>query len=122
MEIVARRVLATSDGRAICEVFIAKPTQLSADEWRCEFEIRSAGATKTGYACGADSVQALMLSFDGIRQELFAYEPDLSWNGLSIDLAFPRTIPIIMGNDFYRETEEQIDARIERFVDDRRGR
>lgn len=119
MEIIARRALATSDGRAICEVVIGKPTQQSADEWRCDFEIRSATSMKTGYACGSDSMQALMLSFDGIRQELSAYEPELSWDGMSIDLAFPRTIPISMGDDFYREIEKHIDAKIESLIDDR---
>ena len=122
MEIIARRALATSDGRGTCEVVIGKPMQQSADEWRCDFEIRSASATKTGYACGADSVQALMLSFDGIRQELAAMEPTLLWSGLPIDLAFPRAIPIAMGDDFYREIESYIDAKIESFLDDRSKR
>ncbi len=119
MEIIARRTLTTSDGRPTCEVVISKPTQQSVDEWRCAYEIRGATATKAGYACGADSVQALMLSFDGIRRELSTYEPELSWEGIPIDLAFPRTIPISIGDDFYREIEKHIDAKIESFLDDR---
>jgi hypothetical protein len=122
MEIIAHRVLTTSDDRVACEVVIGKPTQQGAEEWRCEFEIRSASATKTGYACGADSVQALMLCFDGIRKELSALEPALLWEGMPIDLAFPRTIPNFMGDGFYREIEQHIDAKIERFIEDRGSR
>ena len=122
MEIIARRTLTTSDGRSTCEVVISKPTQQSADEWRCDFEIRVATATKADYACGADSVQALMLSFDGIRRELSALEPALLWEGMPIALAFPRTIPISMGDEFYREIENHLDAKIESFIDDRSKR
>lgn len=122
MEIIARRTLTTSDGRSTCEVVISKPTQQTVDEWRCDYEIRGAMATKAGYACGADSVQALMLSFDGVRRELTAYQPEVFWEGLPIDLAFPRTIPISIGDDFYREIEKHIDAKIEKFIDDRSNR
>lgn len=122
MEIIARRTLTTSDRRSTCEVVISKPTQQSADEWRCDYEIRGATATKAGYACGADSVQALMLSFDGIRQELSAHQPEVFWDGMTVDLAFPRTIPISIGDDFYREIEKHIDAKIESFIDDRSNR
>jgi hypothetical protein len=122
MEIIARRALTSLDGLAAGEVVIGKPTQQGADEWRCDFEIRSVSATTTDHACGADSVQALMLSFDGIRQALYAFDPGLCWEGMPIDLAFPRTIPISMGDEFYREIESHIDAKIEGFVDDRSKR
>jgi len=99
-----------STGQPI-EVQICEPVLIEPDLHRCDFTILSASAgTSSASAYGADSVQAVMLSFDAIRDALKSTHPGAIWLGLPIDLAFPRTIPHVAGADLYREIEVQVDA------------
>ncbi len=117
MEVIASRVLADPVTGSEFHVSVAKPVQKSADEWIGEFTVSSPRGASSGYAYGSDAIQALMLCMDAIRQELSRYPEALHWNGLSLDLAFPKTLPIVLGEDFYYKVESHVEDEIEKYVE-----
>ena len=115
MDVIATRTFTCADGASTYEVLIARPVEVGRDEWRCDIEIRGpAGAKRTG-VFGVDALQALMLSFEIIRAQLGTIEPPLQWLHQPIDLTFPRAIPTMFGEDFYRRIERHIDGAIDEF-------
>ena len=117
MEVIASRVLVDPVTGSEFHVSVAKPAQKSAIEWICEFSVSSPSGPSSGYACGGDSIQALMLCMDAIRNELSRYPEELNWDGLPLALAFPRTLPISLGEEFYYNIESQVEHEIGKYVD-----
>lgn len=114
MEIIATRTFSSTENGTQYEVLIAKPVQVDREEWRCDVEIRGPHGAKKGSIYGIDALQALMLSFENVRAQLNNIKPPVFWLDLPVDLAFPRTIPNMLGDDFYRRVEAYIDAEIDR--------
>lgn len=50
-------------------------------------------------------MQAIMLAFDAVREILKAKFPEATWQGLPIDLAFPKSLPYVVSLDVYKEIE-----------------
>lgn len=122
MDVIAARTFTSADSDATYEVLIAKPVQVDREEWRCDIEIRGPNGTTKGKAFGIDAMQALMISFDSLRNNLNAISPPVYWLDMPVDLTFPRAIPIALGEDFYRRMEAHIDAEIEKFNADHEKR
>lgn len=51
-------------------VLLARPQQVGADEWKCEYEVKFGGEGTVRAAHGGDSLQALQLSMVSIDGEL----------------------------------------------------
>lgn len=111
-EVILRRVM--SDSRGDISIEIDKPTREGELECACSYRILRNGVPEVASAAhGLDEVQAAMLAFDAIREDLKEKFADANWQGLPIDLAFPRAIPYMAGLDTYRELELSIDKRLE---------
>lgn len=122
MEVIASRVLADPVTGSAFHVSVAKPVQHSLDEWICEFSISSQRGQSSGHAYGNDAIQALMLCMDAIRAELSQYPEALQWNELPLALAFPRTLPVALGDEFYFKVEGLVEDEIAKHVETRRRR
>lgn len=115
MDVIATRTFTRAEGSGTYDVLIGKPVEVRHDEWRCDTEIRGPDGTTRDKAFGIDAIQALMLSFDVLRNNLSSISPPVHWHDMTVDIAFPRFIPIALGEDFYRRMESHIDGAIDEF-------
>jgi len=90
-------------------VQIEQPTAIRAGEVECRFTISHGAEQINGAVYGADAIQSIMIAFDALRQALLDEFPSATWQGLSIEISFPRAIPYVAGLDTYREIENLVD-------------
>lgn len=105
---IATRMLVSSKHANEIIVRIWAPIKISgpdadgAEIWDCPFQIAGFGDEQVQTSKGADSVQALELSFAGIRAMLQPQSTGIRWMGEDLaDAGFPRTINYSLGADFY---------------------
>ncbi len=64
-----------TDGRVVdAHVWVWQPVELRPHNWHCSFLIQTAHFQKSSYACGDDSMQALLLATHKISSHLTALE------------------------------------------------
>jgi hypothetical protein len=63
---------------------------------------------------GEDSVQALQLAFEAVRQELEHHAAVVTWNGEPGETGFPQYVPYLFGGRFRKRLEATIDRAMER--------
>ena len=83
--VIAERQLELEDDRRV-SVLIGKPLRYpEEDDFYCPFQITGIGNGKVRYACGIDTVQALVLTLNIIAAELYtsdeARSGKLTWWG-----------------------------------------
>ena len=78
-------------------------------EWRCTDSVRGAKQYRSRFACGEDSVQALMLALVAIRAELDAFPVPLAWlSDEPGDLWIPHQASTLAGFAFQRKVERMM--------------
>src|SRR5262249_10218658 len=97
--IIASRALQIEDDPSKEVILsIVAPEQVSPDEWKCGYRMVGLGKGELRYAHGSDSVQALVLAFEGLRVALADSGTNVSWvGGEPGDLGIPKFIPAIFG-------------------------
>jgi hypothetical protein len=110
--IIATRTLALiKSGDAVC-VELERPARRASGEYRCRFRIRGMGRPRLGRAFGEDSMQALMLAFEAMRQTLDPLASRLSCDGEPRQLGFYRFVPDIFGEPATRRIHAALDRAI----------
>jgi hypothetical protein len=117
-EWIAKRTLYNDQGRAVLDVRLGIPHEVSEREWQCPFQLVEAGQPDildAGH--GNDAFQALQLAMEHIRVKLEARGQALHWDsGESGDTGFYRAIPMFFGLSFARNIEAHIDRELESFA------
>jgi hypothetical protein len=116
MDVIATRQLHDLESNTALTVSIGRPIQRDEAEWMCEFDLSCADFAKQGQIYGADGIQALQLCLEAIREELLRLGKRYSWNDLAVELAFPQTLPIVLGDAFYRKLSLLIEQEVHKFV------
>lgn len=89
----------------------------NGQEWECPFRIRSARSSKTDYAYGSDSMQALANALEGIRVTLET-SGRFGWDGgLPNESGLGRQVPIGFGPAFAKRVDRFIDRECELYVE-----
>jgi len=115
--IAARQLQFEGDSSKKIVLSIDAPEQVSADEWRCRFRIIGMGNDQPKYAHGSDSIQALLLAFEGLRVALADSGAKVSWTGGEPgDPGIPRFIPGIFGLAFSRRLERMVEGEVQKFA------
>lgn len=111
MAIIASRTLRGSDG-ATTELRIFAPTEVSEQEWACQFQL----GEHVQQAFGLDGLQALFMAFEGVRAQL-SRMPPMTWvGGEPGDSGVPRMVPQAFGLAFSRHIDELLDKELEALV------
>jgi hypothetical protein len=119
--VVARRTLRTEGGKEV-EVTISEPVRARPDEWECEFRISGLAREIVARAPGVDSVQALLLAFEGVRAHLAREGERLTWaGGEPGDFGIPRSIPSAFGLEVEKRLAQLVDDEVIRLVEARRA-
>lgn len=114
---IAIRDLASTTGDAL-QMQLGCPEALAADEWRCAFRLVKDGFGTTKFAYGVDGLQALVQAIAGLRSEVEAHDPPLSWlGGDPGDVGLPRFVPVYLGFEFSRKIEAMIEEEVRSFVE-----
>lgn len=117
MDVLCRRTFTGHATHETFEVIVYHPKMISADEWTCHVDIASANHTDKVDVSGVDALQVIALSGDHIRTRLIELSPELTWNDMSIEMAFPESIPMYLGREFYNEVKVDIDRRLQEYVE-----
>lgn len=114
-----QRVMELADSNQQIRIEIDQPQWPQADTCSCDYRIVSGGQISISHTVfGADEIQAVMIVFDALRQQLNEHFPTATWlGGLQVEMAFPRAIPIATGFDTYKE----IEALAEKHIEDKYG-
>lgn len=98
-------------------VKIGKPRKAGREEWRCPYSIKGLGTGSIQYASGADAVQALLMCIEAVRTRLESCGREITWeSGEPGDTGFPRLVPTLYGQRFYKRLERLIDREIQQFA------
>ena len=116
MEICYRMFLIGDSRSLLAKAYSA---QRSDDNFCCRVVIEDdAGLlVHSDEVFGFDAFQAITLVGEHLRCWFTEKYPLATWNGLPIDLAFPRAIPIGLGHAVYKEIELAVDRIVESKVD-----
>jgi hypothetical protein len=106
MIVATRKLKITHDGGEVdVEVRLYRPSASDGD-WKCTYEIDWPEGTRTGYAVGFDSMQAMFIALQAIGVQLYTseYHRDgrLSWGDAGQGYGFPITgnlRDVLIGND-----------------------
>jgi len=100
-------------------VFVWKPFKVQEEQWACPYQIKGFGDEAIRYSYGSDAMQALQLSFDGLRANLNPKRNRIYWLGPEIaDAGFAQTITIAYRADVYEYLCELVDREVMSFPDD----
>ncbi len=112
-EVIVTRLLKNKDSNSDdVEIIIYKPVQESDGFWSCSFVIGS----EKDQLFGEDSMQALLISMDSIRNKL-ENMTDLFWiDGLHF-LGFPLFVPMYLPDKERNEIEAILKSEINKFID-----
>jgi hypothetical protein len=111
---IAVRHLRVAGSRKRVVVRIGKPRRVKRD-WDCPFEISGLGSHDRIYSSfGVDSMQAMLLSFTGIRRVLEASGKKLTWVDKHGYTGFPMQISSLFGQTFTKRLERMVDAETEK--------
>lgn len=95
---------------------IARPIK-SGSVWVCSFKVSNIGMSKPIEAVGEDSMQALVLAFEGMLTTVRRANLDWRWvYGEAGELGIPRGIPSGFGRAFAKQLEDMVDLEVERFA------
>lgn len=114
--IVASRILSLdgSEAKITASLFLPYRDELFDDIWTCRYAIRGAGIRVRGHARGEDSLQALFLAADAMRNELDSIENDrgvrLKW--IIGDHGVPLMVPIYLSAVSRRKIAKTIQLEI----------
>jgi hypothetical protein len=114
-EIVAERTLTTKSSSEPVTLTVERPTH-DGDDWACKFSVLGAGIEIREVAYGLDSVQALLLAFEGARRLIDGLPLALAWAGDPNHCGLPRCVPLFYGAEFAARLERVVDREIERFA------
>lgn len=118
---IASRELARDGSGKPIHVFIWKPFKVREEEWACPYQIKGLGDEAIRYSYGSDAMQALQLSFDGVRVDLNPKLNRILFLGSEIaEAGFPRTIAYSFGADVYDYLCDIHDQELMPFPDDPR--
>ncbi len=106
--VIARRVVAhRASGRPLTIEF-GRPTRARSGEYRCDYRLSGVGRVRRGYACGEDSLQALLLACESVRQALEPAAKDFEWTAPG-ELGLYRIVPELFGPAASQRVNRQID-------------
>jgi hypothetical protein len=112
---IATRLLARTDTGAAVTVQLGQPRRRRTGEFECPYRVRGLGRVKIGRALGEDSVQALQLVFEAVRQELEPHAAILTWyGGERGETGFPQYVPYTFGGRFRKRLEATVSREIAR--------
>lgn len=115
---VATRSFRTASGAEIVAV-IHEPVMLQPDHWKCEFTISGFPERIEAHAYGVDSMQALEMSFEGIRVHLERTGEVLTCfeGGEPGHLGIARRIPDSYGLVIERHLAKLVDDEVTRLIE-----
>jgi hypothetical protein len=93
---------------------IGLPRRARTGEWVCSCWISGLGDRTAEIVRGVDSVQAIVLAFEAIRQKLKTLKGRVSWPGSKDPMDFPQYVPIYYGPELTRRLERLIDREVRR--------
>jgi hypothetical protein len=111
---IATRHFVRTDSGAAVTVQLGRPRRRRTNEFECPYRVRGLGRLKVGRALGEDSVQALQLAFEAVRQELEPYAATLTLDGEPGETGFPQFVPYSLGGRFRKRLEAMLNREIER--------
>lgn len=117
--VIAERTLVVGDRgtrTVVVSLGTPRPSDLGEDEWECPFRIKGAGLAIVEFGRGVDAMQALITALQGIRYFLDKTGLALSWDGLPVHIAFPRSLPPSLHPTFTRRLERLVDRELARHV------
>jgi hypothetical protein len=114
---VATRSFRTASGSAIVAE-IHEPIVVGPDQWKCEFTISGFPEKIEAHAYGVDSMQALEMSFEGVRVYLERTGEVLTCHdGEPGALGISRRIPDSYGVAIERHLAKLVDDEVTRLVE-----
>ena len=87
------------------------PERVASDEWRCPYEVRGGGLRGLKYSYGVDSMQALGLVFQAVRNDLEALK-EATWFDIPLQGCFPSFVPFVGDIEVTRRIEKMIDQEL----------
>lgn len=114
---IATRTLRETSSDAAIQVRIGRPRRpRNKSDWTCEFQIRGLGDDRIRRAMGVDSLQALILTLEGVRRALEQSGFSLTWiGGEDGEHGVPRAVPAFFGRRFSARIDKMIDKEIAKF-------
>ncbi len=115
--ILATRTLSRTiaGGRAVV-IRIGKPRRAPSGDWECPYQILGVGSGRPRRALGLDPIQALLLTFVGIRYDLKRTGAALTWLGEPGDLGLPALVPDGFGVEVAQHLEQLVSNEVTRIV------
>ena len=116
---IASRELIREGSDKPVRALVWKPFKVRDEEWACQYQIKGFGDEVVRFAHGADAMQALQLSFDGLRTDLNPKQNGIYFIGPGIaEAGFPRSIDFSFGADAYEYLCDVHDKELMPFPDD----
>ena len=104
------------DPAALDEVYLARvgmPQKLSAQRWRCAFQLSGPVPTEPEHAHGIDAMQALVNALAGLNRLVKGSGRALTWlGGDPGDSGLYRQVPTHLGSQFACQIEALIDQAV----------
>ncbi len=115
---IARRTL-TEEGvtgrKIVVSIGLPRPYRLSKNgDWECQFLIEGIGEPKVETACGADSLQALILAIEGLRVRLEQTGRNFVWLDPNTGVDIPLYVPSVYGKRLVERVSRAIEREIVR--------
>ena len=115
--VVATRQLRERGTRRRVVVVVGTPARRSTGEYACPWQLRGVGDGQVRYTFGVDSMQALQLSFEAIRQALLPSRESLTWcDGETGGLGFTRTVNTAFGRTLSDRLDRMLEEEMERYA------
>lgn len=113
---IARRVYRTKTGaEVVARIF--EPFEVSADDWRCEFEIAGLNPDFRALGPGVDSMDALSNALGGLRIQLERIGEELVWIDAEPGVSgIAHTIPSAFGPSVEKYLIALVRQRVDRLV------
>lgn len=118
-DVVATRTFKLRGGGSLIARFY-RPIRIRAHEWAAPFVVEGLAEEYRDRALGADSLQALLLAADALRNWLEEIDVKFTWLGGEMGYTgIPRTIVDVFGLAFSKHAEQLVKAEAIRYVEGR---
>ncbi len=111
--VIARRVLSEQGTEEKVIVMLGAPRRVENYHWLCPYLIKGIVDSGVEYIPGEDSLQALLLAVEGMRQSFERSGRDLVWCGEGPQI--PRQVPTHQGKQFEQRVALAIERESKRF-------
>jgi hypothetical protein len=120
--IAERRLSLPEDPERTAVVTVGAPYHEVDGVWACDFAVEDVGGSTLRTAHGEDSMQALLMAFEGARVTLSASGVDFTWLGEPGNHGIQRFIPMFLPFSIVQDIERYIDERVAAFGKDAQTR